>query len=136
MREKMVSELSEKLRELGKEVGLNEFIIQSDIAIDKVYVKDKHALMIMFDWRDRFVGLYVVYLKDGKIPQYAVDSYPDGHWCIEPIMSIYHRPYPLKNKKDRFKISTDEELYERFYFSYQLVKDNPEVLRTFLENMD
>ena len=132
----MISDLSEKLRELGKEFGFNEFIIQSGTLYDELYVKNKHALMIDIDWRYRFVGLYVVYLKDGKIPQYAVDSYPDGHWCIKSIMSIYHRSYPLKNKKDRFKISTDEELYERFYFSYQLVKDNPEVLRTFLENMD
>jgi len=132
----MVSELSEKLRELGKEFGFNEFIIQSGTLYDELYVKNKHALMIDIDWRDRFVGLYVVYLKDGKIPKYAVDAYSDGHWCIKSIMSIYHRTYPRKSKKESYKLPTDDDLYDLFYFPYQLIKDNPEVLRTFLENMD
>ena len=134
MNDLILQELSKQFWELGKSIGFSKIHTRADRYASKVYLINRHALQIEIDWREYDLFMYVVYLKDGELPnENVIYSYDDGHWCRKFIEDIYHTNLP--NVKDRNQRYSQKYLFERFERYRALIENDPQILAEFYESI-
>ena len=78
----LLAELTDAFQDIGSQFGFMNIVVKSNKDYTDIYLVDKHALQIEIDWREFNLFMYVVYLKDGKLPnKNIIYRYNDGHWC-------------------------------------------------------
>ena len=118
-------QLLKRFRLLGEMLGYTKSSKRSFGCVSEIYIINKHAIQIETDWRENNLFMYLVYLKDGKLPpQNTIYNYDDGHFCRVFIENIYcvKRPY-VKDTNQRY---SEEYLIHCFDFYESLLTNNPE----------
>ena len=60
--------------------------------------ENTYALQLEIDWMEYETFMYLVYLKNGNLPNKGIIySYPDGHWCRKFLEEIYKTKCSYKN---------------------------------------
>lgn len=130
MDELILNQLSNRLQEIGNELGFHKLIKKSSAYISKIYVVNKHALQLEVDWRENDLFMYAVYLKNNKLPDAGVIyRYSDGQWCRKYLEEIYRTKRPIV--KDKNKRYSSKYFFDVFEFYMQLINGNPDILRDF-----
>ena len=131
----IIYQLSNKLYEIGKEMGFSKPVIRSNNHSSEIYVKKGHALQIEIDWKEYELFMYVVYLRDDLLPEESVVyRYKDGHWCRKFVEEIYKTKRPhIKNKDMRY---SPEYLFSCFEFYAQLIRNDSTILTKFFKSID
>lgn len=124
MKEYLLKEISMKFYEFIKKFGFSQPKIQSNSNSSKIYyLFNKHALQIEIDWREYQLYMYIVYLKNEKLPPNGIIySYKDGHWCrkyVEEIFLIH--PHTCSCTK---KHNPEQILYDTLQFYIDIINNN------------
>lgn len=130
-----LNQLSHRLYEMGKTFGFSKPVVRSDRYTSEIYVINKHALQIEIDWRENNLFMYVVYLKNGELPdKNVIYSYADGHWCRKFLEEVYDSKRP-RVKEYRARYSA-EYLIDCFEFYKKLIDRNPVILTEFYKSIN
>lgn len=105
--------------------------ITHDSYISDIYLSDDpRTIQIEIDWREKNVFMYVVNIVGNTLPENVIYKYSDGTWCRKYIEEIYHvKNVVYANKKIK---CTDEFLYCLMDFYISLIKNNPNIIRSYL----
>ena len=130
MSDLILNQLSNKLYEIGEEMGFSKPIIRTNRYSSEIYIIKKHALQLEIDWRENNLFMYVVYLKNRLLPDRSVIyNYKDGQWCRKFLEEIYKATRPCI--KDHNRRYSAEYLFDCFEFYVQLINRNPIILTEF-----
>lgn len=134
-RDDVLRQLTSMFCEIGKEWGFSEPIIRNRSYVSEVYIVKKNAIQIEVDWRGNDLFMYVVRLVNGNLPpKNVVYSYDDGKWCRKYFEEIYRTKRPMiKDQRQRYSV---KYLYDSFDFYTALIKNQPTVLKKFLDQCD
>ena len=131
----LLAELTDAFQDIGSQFGFMNIVVKSNKDYTDIYLVDKHALQIEIDWREFNLFMYVVYLKDGKLPnKNIIYRYNDGHWCRKYLEEIYRTKRP-KAPPPPHRHSSDY-IRSVFRFYEQLISKNNGILRKFLSDID
>ena len=130
----ILSQLVDRLYEIGKASGFSSPVVRSDRYSSEVYIIKEHALQLEIDWLENNLFMYVVYLKDNKLPdKNVIYSYSDGQWCRKYLEEIYKTKRPrCKNHNKRY---APTYLFDCFDFYNQLISNNPLILTDFYKSI-
>ena len=103
-KELFLHDIVNEFQTLGEELFFSELLIKNERDITNVYLlRDasyKYALQLEIDWRECDIFLYIVYLKNGNIPNSNdIYVYTDGTWCRKYIEEIYSIKNPIYKDK-------------------------------------
>lgn len=123
------------MRFLSDFLQFSKPIQQSNRYHSAIYIlnpENTYALQLEIDWMEYETFMYLVYLKNGNLPNKGIIySYPDGHWCRKFLEEIYKTKCFYKNST-RY---TDERLFEHFMFYKDLIMRDPHKLQLYFESL-
>ena len=131
----VLEQLAQRFHEIGGECGFSEPVVRLDGTISEIYIVKDHALQLEVDWRENDLFLYVVYLRNRKLPDKSVIySYPDGHWCRKYIEEVCRtKRKPVRDRKRRYET---EYLFDRFDECAQMLRENRERIMEWFAMLD
>lgn len=137
--EKILKRFADRLYELCKDFGFSKPVIRSNVYVANIYVVSKYAkelaIEIQIEWRDKLLEMFVVYMKEEVFPpDTVIYHYDDGQWCRKSFEEIYCTKSPSMTKKEFWEKSLLECLDDGFDFYANLIKSNPDILRSFLKS--
>lgn len=135
MDQTILDELRGKFQEIGSRFGFSNTIVKSSGHYTDIYLVGQHALQMEIDWRECNLFMYVVLLRDRKLPpQDVIYSYKDGHWCRKYLEEVYRTKRP-RAPKPPLRYSQDY-ICAVFRFYSQLLENGGDVLRAFLLDLE
>ena len=131
-------EISNQLKmiflDFGIEFGFWLHSVQESRYATAIYLNldNNYALELEIDWREYYVFMYIVHLRNNQIPPAdVIYSYSDGQWCRKYIEELYRvkRP-PVTDKNRRY---SPEYLYDCLEFYIKLIEHDPSALKNILK---
>ena len=117
--------------DFGIEFGFRLHSVQESRYATAIYLNldNNYALELEIDWREYYVFMYIVHLRNNQIPPAdVIYSYSDGQWCRKYIEEIYRTKRPMLHKQIRYQPGF---LFSSLEYCISIIRNNPSVLTDF-----
>lgn len=127
-----IDKLAQVFFDFAESLGFDQRSIKADAMYTILYGVGNHGLKVEIDWRDFYLNVFVFRTVNGKIPQYNFDSHSKRAYSVS-ICDIYNTEYPNQSAPNE---RSEETLLYTLNAIIAMVRKEPEVLSTFLDNID